>query len=84
MLRWLLDDPRLLAVAPARFRDQSLAEAASILPVLDGHVIETAALPLVHQDPVDRLLIVQARVEGLMAVSADGQWRGSDASLPRL
>jgi PIN domain nuclease of toxin-antitoxin system len=43
--------------------------------VLDGHVIETANLPLVHGDPFDRLLIAQARLEGLMAVSSDGQWR---------
>jgi PIN domain nuclease of toxin-antitoxin system len=28
----------------------------------------------VHGDPIDRLLIAQARLEGLMAVSSDGQW----------
>jgi PIN domain nuclease of toxin-antitoxin system len=64
-----------LPVNPAEFRDQSLAAGASLLPVLDGHVIETANLPLVHGDPFDRLLIAQARLEGLMAVSSDGQWR---------
>jgi PIN domain nuclease of toxin-antitoxin system len=63
-----------LPVNPAEFRDQSLAAGASLLPVLDGHVIETANLPLVHGDPFDRLLIAQARLEGLMAVSSDGQW----------
>jgi PIN domain nuclease of toxin-antitoxin system len=51
------------------------------LPVLEAHVIETGQLPLLHQDPFDRLLIAQARVEGLMAVSSDRQWRGYDVSL---
>ena len=73
-----------LEVPPAVFRDQSLAAGASLLPVLDGHVIETAQLPLLHQDPFDRLLIAQARVEGLMAVSSDRHWPGYDVSLHRV
>lgn len=72
-----------LAVTPAAFRDQSLAAGAALLPVLDEHVIETAQLPLLHHDPFDRLLIAQARVEGLMAVSSDGPWPGYDVSLHR-
>lgn len=72
-----------LGVAPATFRDQSLAAGATLLPVLDAHVVETAHLPLVHQDPFDRLLIAQARVEGLMAVSSDAHWPGYDVSLHR-
>jgi len=73
-----------LEVSPIVFRDQSIAAGADLLPVLDPHVIETAQLPLLHQDPFDRLLIAQARVEGLMAVSSDGQWSGYDVSLHRL
>ena len=73
-----------LDVTPAVFRDQSLASGAVLLPVLDVHVIETAQLPLVHHDPFDRLLIAQARVEGLMAVSSDGHWPGYDVSLHRV
>ncbi|ABI46877.1 type II toxin-antitoxin system VapC family toxin [Synechococcus sp. CC9311] len=73
-----------LEVSPVVFRDQSIAAGADLLPVLDPHVIETAQLPLLHQDPFDRLLIAQARVEGLMAVSSDGQWSGYDVSLHRL
>ena len=38
----------------------------------------------VHQVPFDRLLIAQARVEGLMAVSSDGHWPGYDVSLHRV
>ena len=73
-----------LEVSPIVFRDQSIAAGADLLPVLDPHVIETAQLPLLHQDPFDRLLIAQARVEGLMAVSSDRQWVGYDVSLHRL
>jgi PIN domain nuclease of toxin-antitoxin system len=32
---------------------------------------------------LDRLLIAQARVEGLVAVPADGHWRGDDLSRHR-
>ena len=73
-----------LEVSPIIFRDQSIAAGADLLPVLDSHVIETAQLPMLHQDPFDRLLIAQARVEGLMAVSSDRQWVGYDVSLHRL
>ena len=73
-----------LEVSPIVFRDQSIAAGADLLPVLDSHVIETAQLPLLHQDPFDRLLIAQARVEGLMAVSSDRQWVDYDVSLHRL
>ena len=73
-----------LEVSPVVFRNQSIAAGADLLPVLDSHVIETAQLPLLHQDPFDRLLIAQARVEGLMAVSSDRQWVGYDVSLHRL
>jgi PIN domain nuclease of toxin-antitoxin system len=45
--------------------------------VLDEHVIETAQLPLLHHDPFDRLLIAQARVEGLMAVSSEATGLGT-------
>ncbi len=72
-----------LEVPPADFRDHSITAGAALLPVLDGHVIETTQLPLRHHDPFDRLLIAQARVEGLMAVSSDGHWPGYDVSLHR-
>jgi PIN domain nuclease of toxin-antitoxin system len=72
-----------LDVPPVVFRDHSITAGAALLQVLDGHVIETAQLPLLHHDPFDRLLIAQARVEGLMAVSSDGHWPGYDVSLHR-
>jgi PIN domain nuclease of toxin-antitoxin system len=71
-------------VPPVVFREQSLEAGASILVIQDGHVIEAGQLPLLHADPFDRLLIAQARLEGLMAVSADAHWTGYDVSLHRV
>lgn len=73
-----------LAVAADVFRDQSLAAGAVLLPVLDEHVIETSRLPLVHQDPFDRLFTAQARLEELMAMSSDRHWGGYDVSMHRV
>jgi PIN domain nuclease of toxin-antitoxin system len=42
-----------------------------LLPIEPKHAFEVARLPLHHRDPFDRLLISQARVEGLPIVSAD-------------
>jgi PIN domain nuclease of toxin-antitoxin system len=73
-----------LPVPPTLFREHSLQAGASLLPVLDSHAIETSLLPAVHEDPFDRLMIAQARLEGLMAVSADRHWPRYDVSLHRV
>jgi PIN domain nuclease of toxin-antitoxin system len=41
------------------------------LPLAMAHASALQELPLVHRDPFDRLLIAQARVEGLTLVTAD-------------
>ena len=46
-----------------------------VLPVLPAHVQELLALPMHHRDPFDRLLIAQARAEGMALATADGQIR---------
>jgi len=42
---------------------------AQILPVALAHVLEVGRLPAHHGDPFDRLLLAQARVEGLTIVT---------------
>lgn len=42
-----------------------------LLPVSLAHVWELANLPRLHGDPFDRMLVAQARHEGLTLVSAD-------------
>ena len=46
-----------------------------VLPVLPPHIPELLALPMHHRDPFDRLLIAQARAEGMALASADEQFR---------
>jgi PIN domain nuclease of toxin-antitoxin system len=41
------------------------------LPLTFDHAVEGRALPLLHRDPFDRMLVAQARVEGLTIVTAD-------------
>lgn len=41
------------------------------LPVRNSHAAEVAKLPLLHNDPFDRLLIAQAITEGLRLLTAD-------------
>ena len=43
-----------------------------ILGIEVAHVEACASLPLHHRDPFDRLLVVQARLGGLVLVSRDG------------
>lgn len=35
------------------------------------HAVEGRSLPLLHRDPFDRMLVAQAKVEGLTIVTAD-------------
>jgi PIN domain nuclease of toxin-antitoxin system len=44
------------------------------LPVTTRHGLEAAALPPHHADPFDRVLIAQARLEGLTLVTRDRQF----------
>jgi PIN domain nuclease of toxin-antitoxin system len=55
---------------PAGFTDALLADFAA-LPLTVDHVLEERALPQVHRDPFDRMLVAQAVTEGLTIVTAD-------------
>jgi PIN domain nuclease of toxin-antitoxin system len=41
------------------------------LPIAVAHAVESAELPEHHRDPFDRLLVAQARLEGLTLVARD-------------
>jgi PIN domain nuclease of toxin-antitoxin system len=41
------------------------------LPVTSEHAVAVNDLPLLHKDPFDRILVAQARVEGLTLLTAD-------------
>ena len=56
---------------PERMAERSLVA----LPVLMSHVLKVAALPGVHRDPFDRLLVAQAIDENLHLVTSDRRLR---------
>ncbi|MGD0293648.1 MAG: type II toxin-antitoxin system VapC family toxin [Terracidiphilus sp.] len=47
--------------------------AATPLVLRPQHIAELYALPPIHKDPFDRMLIAQAAVEGLALVSSDSE-----------
>jgi PIN domain nuclease of toxin-antitoxin system len=49
------------------------------LGIIGEHALAVANLPAIHGDPFDRLLVAQARVEGMTLLSADRTlWRYGD------
>ena len=53
------------------------------LPVTIAHALGVEGLPRHHDDPFDRLLVAQARVEGMTLVTADPQLRRYDVPVLR-
>jgi PIN domain nuclease of toxin-antitoxin system len=51
------------------------------LPITPAHGIEAGGLPRHHADPFDRMLVAQARAEGLTLVSEDAAIAGYDVRL---
>jgi PIN domain nuclease of toxin-antitoxin system len=51
--------------------DVQRQQGLTVLAVELAHVLETEILPDHHRDPFDRMIVAQARVEGLPIVSGD-------------
>ncbi len=60
-------------VEPALLRRALLDGGWQELPVQAHHALAVAALPLLHRDPFDRLLLAQASADGLLLITADQQ-----------
>lgn len=58
-----------------------LANGFHVLPTDYRHYRELLTLPFHHRDPFDRLLIAQARVEGMRLVSCDPHFPAYGAPL---
>jgi PIN domain nuclease of toxin-antitoxin system len=41
------------------------------LPLRFGHAVAAGQLPAIHRDPFDRMLVAQAKLEGLVLVTVD-------------
>lgn len=50
-------------------------------PILVPHIAAVRHLPLHHRDPFDRMLIAQARVEGLTILTVDPAFRAYDVDV---
>jgi PIN domain nuclease of toxin-antitoxin system len=51
------------------------------LPIAARHASEAARLPLLHRDPFDRMIVAQARLEGLPVITADPKIAGYGAEV---
>lgn len=60
-----------LAANPVQVIDEFREDGVSMLSATVEHALQSAALPLLHRDPFDRLLVAQAQIEGLTLVTAD-------------
>lgn len=56
---------------PARLRVGLSEQGYEELPVLGPHALAVSGLPARHGDPFDRMLVAQARAEGLTLLTAD-------------
>ncbi len=48
-----------------------VAQGFPLLAIRPDHLLVLSALPLLHRDPFDRLLLAQAKTEGLTVVTTD-------------
>lgn len=73
-----------IAIKSARGREDFAADTAAIrdtleangfqeLPVAGQHAVALAALPPIHGDPFDRMLIAQAIVEPMALITSDAR-----------
>lgn len=67
----------LLAIPdlPSWWRRATDLIAARILPIRATHITALVALPALHKDPFDRILVAQAIAEGLELVTSDSAIR---------
>jgi PIN domain nuclease of toxin-antitoxin system len=66
---------------PADLIERVLGSGLKILGLTPEHGLGVAELPAHHRDPFDRLLISQARVEGLKLLTADGRFGDYDVEV---
>jgi PIN domain nuclease of toxin-antitoxin system len=65
-------------IVPRDLREHILESGLRVLGLAPEHGLGVADLPVHHRDPFDRLLISQARSEGLTIVTADPRFAAYD------
>jgi PIN domain nuclease of toxin-antitoxin system len=64
-------------------RELALANGYQELPITIDHIGDLASLPLLHKDPFDRMLIVQARRENMVLMTSDAVVASYSAGIMR-
>ncbi len=67
-------------VVPADLEEHVVRSGLRILGLSAKHGLGVADLPMRHRDPFDRLLISQARAEGLAVLTADARFAQYDVA----
>ncbi|MFT5390586.1 MAG: PIN domain nuclease of toxin-antitoxin system [Gammaproteobacteria bacterium] len=60
-------------VEPRRLRRGLIDNGYREIAVVSEHVVALDLLPPLHRDPIDRLLVAQAHVEGVTLLTADSR-----------
>jgi len=68
-------------VAPSDLPERVLNSGFRELPIGFAHAIAAGRLPMIHRDPFDRMLVAQARCEGLTLVTRDPRCRQYDVPI---
>ncbi|HEX7730590.1 MAG TPA: type II toxin-antitoxin system VapC family toxin [Terracidiphilus sp.] len=63
--------PKFIPIDPSVIRRKLLEDGYIELPISGEHVLAAGALPPIHKDPFDRLLIAQSTIEGIVLLTAD-------------
>jgi PIN domain nuclease of toxin-antitoxin system len=66
---------------PGNYREGLKLYRFTSLDITTDHALGVEDLPLHHQDPFDRLLIVQAKLENLTIISSDDKFKLYDVNL---
>jgi len=64
--------PEAMPCAADAVHADAVASGVVESPFLSRHAQEVGSLPWLHRDPFDRMLIAQAKVEGMSLLSHDG------------
>ena len=70
-----------LQMPPIDYHEQLRLHRFTPLSITTDHALAVEALPAHHGDPFDRILIAQARLEGLTLVTHDGRMNLYDVKI---
>jgi PIN domain nuclease of toxin-antitoxin system len=69
---------------PANLAEEIMDSGFRALAITSEHAMVAGRLPLIHRDPFDRMLVAQARCEGLTLASHDPHVQQYDVDLLRV